>query len=663
MWSSPAPSFKSLPISGFIYYMEAEATYRFIVRLARDKGWVYKTDKDHHALLMPGSRSFWNPLLLIQVGQRTVEFRITSHELDSVLSEETLAVDLLLPKNSEDELGMMTFHPRKAQFEYKLVLRLQRGKEEAAIRELFVDNLIVGCREFIKSADNIASSFSERTIPRHFPRNSLETGAETKRVNPKQLMEELYRCFKETNAAILLEETLTLTMNLEDGLKGMLREQGEIIDVVISATRLGRLQTRNVSLLSYRFPLLHYLAREDSIQARYNIHLSDFSLHEATQLVKCTLTLLQQEARAALQLASILDFNVPKFRPLTEFNGYLTYELQSEEEIPQYQLLLNALSQHFLSTALIFPERIVNKRLYFKIPANCIPLIAYLQQNQEIAESVLAEIQPLLSEYEFESSYISSFFSPSDQKVLLAVLNCRPRTRRVENMAGFVLGLVRGLEGGGNWVVPGEVADVLGYERVSVEVQELCREANWHCSLAHPYILSGPGITVLPDGQYCSLRPAGLTSLCDLLSIPHQPVEIFTILLRTAEAVLFLHSHGICHLALRPERIYLRDRKELMVGIAPPAGLLCWLSESEVRDRCAAPEIQARHSYSPSSDVYSFAQVINICWTLDSSLHRDTEANRTLYALLTRALTTSERPSLPSLAEALFAVVRAYEAY
>ena len=156
------------------------------------------------------------------------------------------------------------------------------------------------------------------------------------------------------------------------------------------------------------------------------------------------------------------------------------------------------------------------------------------------------------------------------------------------------------------------------------------------------------------------LRPAGLISLSDLLAAFPRPVEVFTVLLKTGEALAFLHSQGLCHLSLQPQHIFLKDRKTLAVALTPPAVLPCWLCASDFLEPFTAPELREGRA-DPTCDVYSFAQLIAYCWDpcITTTRFRSEQAFGELYTRVEAALRRQTPVALSSLLQALLNLVRA----
>ena len=332
--------------------------------------------------------------------------------------------------------------------------------------------------------------------------------------------------------------------------------------------------------------------------------------------------------------------------------------MPSEEAFDQLQDMLPLLRAHQHSSALIIPESDSQLRLFFTIPSDYIPLVAALQSDREAALHALSVVEPLLSLYDFEAPGLAFFLSP-EGGVRIATLGCRQRGGTGWNIAECVLGLVQSLEGPRNWRLDADTAELLDYQPALVSIQEICREANWNSSLSHPHILASPGLISRVEGRYDLLRPSGLISLENLLNQSPLPAEILTIMIKIGEALVFLHSHGLCHLSLSPKSVYLRDRKTLAVAITPPAVLPCWLSPTDYLDPFTALDLREGHP-SPSCDVYSFAQLLHLCWNpylLTTSQYNKTTSDG-LRSLIDKAIQNRGRPTLLDLLRALIKIVR-----
>jgi len=521
--------------------------------------------------------------------------------------------------------------------------------------------------EFDSAASKLAGEYDERTIPRlrtaHPASRETETErtgkTETERTGHESWFEavQMKLANKRYTEEVVHLEGSYVVFKLFDGFTGFLRLHNEVLTVGIRTSAVSKDIKNSSSLLVSRFPLLTCRAEENNLLCTCKIYIQEIAHNEAEQIADCTIEQLENDAKELLLLCALFDFPEPGQVPEAHFPIRFSYLIPSEEAYDQLQDMFPLLRAHENSSALIYPDSVSQLRLFFTIPSDYIPLAAALQSNREAALRALSVLEPLLSLYDFEAPGLAFFLSPEDG-VRIVTLGCRQREGTRWNMAECVLGLVQSLEGPRNWRLDADTAVLLDYEPVLVSIQEICRQANWNSSLSHPHILASPGVISLVDGRYDLLRPSGLISLENLLNDSPLPTEILTIMLIIGETLVFLHSHGLCHLSLSPKSVYLRDRKTLAVAITPPAVLPCWLSPTDYIDPFTALDLREGHP-SPSCDVYSFAQLLNFCWDphlLAASQHNET-TSKALCRLVHRAMQNRGRPSLFELLEALIRIV------
>lgn len=243
------------------------------------------------------------------------------------------------------------------------------------------------------------------------------------------------------------------------------------------------------------------------------------------------------------------------------------------------------------------------------------------------------------------------------------------RWREPDLVPGFELLNVLGSGGQGLVIKARKTAIGRTYAIKFLRPPDDVNPTTWRCSeldhvasladLRHPHLVSIEDRGEVLGVPFLVLEYAGEETLKTLV---HRRGLGLTQAIRwirqTADAVQYLHDHGVLHLDVKPSNVYVHDQRAKLgdfglVRLASQTGAVD-ISLALGTPEYVAPEIVSLHRASAASDVFGLGRTLDDC-LISAAVHDDRQPPPWLVDLITDAtsMEPSKRPTLAAFRERL----------